>query len=460
MKIQLTEYQVKRILDLISEEENEKLNVMFVGDSLSAGPGYTWNYLLEKEHPDWKVTHVVKGAMKTDWMLKNMLPKLKEKKYDKVFIYGGTNDAFWVGTNLSNAVTNIQKMVDAVNAQGGQTYVFLGYEAGSVMTDKNLKPTKNKDGSILCDQNCMYKARERMIKLQKDLSNEITGAVIIPTIEGNSKWTSDGIHPGGAQHQLMKNHVSGYISNKTNKSNKNTTKDEKKDSNNSGSLSKKLSDQPDSDSFLRGLWKTMFGIKDGGEVETDGSDTSTNTDDSSSDDGVSDTFTVTPGKRIVITNPGVTVRKYPSDLEQKMKKVVSTDVFNQFIRDVNSIGLDPIVAMRQLYSESAFSPDVVKCSRKSTAGAQGIAQFMPGTWPAYGVGSPCDPKQALKAYVKFMGKLMEMFPGRIDLAIAGYNSGPYKSAYKQALKNKTPFTDLKGKIPTESYTYASSILQP
>jgi hypothetical protein len=59
-----------------------------------------------------------------------------------------------------------------------------------------------------------------------------------------------------------------------------------------------------------------------------------------------------------------------------------------------------------------------------------------------------------------MGKLMEMFPGRIDLAIAGYNSGPYKTAYKTSLKNKTPFTSLKGKIPNESYTYASSILQP
>jgi hypothetical protein len=59
-----------------------------------------------------------------------------------------------------------------------------------------------------------------------------------------------------------------------------------------------------------------------------------------------------------------------------------------------------------------------------------------------------------------MGKLMEMFPGRLDLSIAGYNSGPYKSAYKQALKNKTPFTDLKGKIPSESYNYASMILQP
>jgi len=109
MKLQLTEYQVKRILELLSEEENEKINVMFVGDSLSAAPGFTWNYLLAKDHPDWNVTHVVKGGMKTDWMLKNMLPKLKEKKYDKVFIYGGTNDAFWINVPLSSAVSNVHR---------------------------------------------------------------------------------------------------------------------------------------------------------------------------------------------------------------------------------------------------------------------------------------------------------------------------------------------------------------
>lgn len=449
MKLQLTEHQVKRILELISEEENDKINVMFVGDSLSAGPGYTWNYLLAKEHPDWNVTHVVKGGMKTDWMLKNMLPKLKEKKYDKVFIYGGTNDAFWINTSLSTAVSNVQKMVDAVKNQGGTPYVFLGYDAKSVMTDKALKPT------IYCDKSCMKKGRDRTAKLQEDLKSQITGAVIIPTIEGNEKWTGDGTHPGPAQHQLMKSHVNKYINNQSDDSSgtSNDTKDEKEDSDT------KIKDEPDSDSFLRGLWKTMFGIGGDKKIKTK-DDKESDSDVDSSDEDDNEKIIVKPGERMVINNPGVSVRKYPSDLEQRMKKVVDNDTFKEFINGVNSIGLDPVVAMRQLYSESAFSPDVVKCKRKSSVGAQGIAQFMPGTWPSYGTGSPCDPKQALKAYVKLMKHLMAMFPGRLDLAIAGYNSGPYKSAYKQALKNKTPFTSLKGKIPNESYNYASMILQP
>ena len=83
MKILVSENQFKFLFNLITENDDRvKENVMFVGDSLSAGKGATWNYLLEKSHPEWNVTHVVEGGKRTDWMLNNMLPKLKEKKYD------------------------------------------------------------------------------------------------------------------------------------------------------------------------------------------------------------------------------------------------------------------------------------------------------------------------------------------------------------------------------------------
>lgn len=434
MKIQLTEYQVKRILELISEEENEKLNVMFVGDSHSAGPGWTWNYLIAKDHPEWNVTHVTKGGKRTDWMLQNLKSKLKEKKYDLVFIYGGANDVM-SPLPISTPIKNIQSMVDLVNNQGGKAVVLTGFDSESTFNPNKIATTK------YCDRECMIGFKPKRVKYQTELASTITGAKIIPKLVGDINWSSDGVHMGSSKHKLMKDHIYSNTGDLKNISTDTKVKI-------SGNTETTKDGTPDSDSFLRGLWKTMFGIKDGGDVKSGG------------EEETQDTVETTPGERMVIDNPGVSVKKYPSDLEQKMKNVVGDDVFDEFVSNLKTIGLDKTIAMRQLYSESAFSPDVVKCKRKSSAGAQGIAQFMPGTWPSYGTGSPCDPKQALKAYVKFMGKLMEMFPGRIDLAIAGYNSGPYKSAYKQALKNKTPFTNLKGKIPTESYTYASSILQP
>jgi soluble lytic murein transglycosylase-like protein len=135
--------------------------------------------------------------------------------------------------------------------------------------------------------------------------------------------------------------------------------------------------------------------------------------------------------------------------------------FNKFKSDVESIGIPVDIAIRQLYTESAFSPDIMGCKRRSSAGAMGIAQFMPVTWPSYGKGGdPCKVSDALPAYVKLMSELVNKFNGRLDLAMAGYNGGPNRSALRDAVKNNTPFTELKGKIPEESYKYSLAILQP
>ena len=494
MKIIISEEQLHSLVNLIKEDDG-KINVMFVGDSLSSGPGYTWNYLLEKAHPDWDVTHVTKGGMKTDWMLNNMLPKLKQKKYDKVFIYGGTNNAFWVSTSLSNAVSDIQKMVDAVNEQGGQAYVFLGYDAKTVMKDEVLKPTKKADGTILCDMDCMKKGRDRMIQLQKDLSSQISNATIIPTVQGDPSWVAgDGIHPGASTHRLLKDQVEKYVGTTTKNDGGSNTETQnasqrlfnsiktilsKKDNMESSATPEDIKTMQFSLNVINKSDLPMTGQIDG-ETTQAIEDYQENNDLDSTGKLTPDTtggiisdllFKIT-GKRytfgkssktfnpMVIENPGVKIRTFPSDIDSKFKNAVGSN-YDSFISDVEGIGLDPKIAIRQLYNESTFSPDVMSCKRTSSAGARGIAQFMPGTWPTYGGGGdPCNISDALKAYPKMMKVLLNKFPGRLDLAIAGYNSGPNLKAYSEALKNKTPFTELKGKIPNESYKYASSILQP
>ena len=103
-----------------------------------------------------------------------------------------------------------------------------------------------------------------------------------------------------------------------------------------------------------------------------------------------------------LIDSNVSVRKYPSNIVDQFKKIPGVD-FNKFKSDVESIGIPVEIAVRQLYSESAFSPDIMGCKRRSSAGAMGIAQFMPGTWPTYGKGGdPCKVSDALPAYVKLM----------------------------------------------------------
>ncbi len=72
----------------------------------------------------------------------------------------------------------------------------------------------------------------------------------------------------------------------------------------------------------------------------------------------------------------------------------------------------------QIYAESNFNPFA-----RSPAGAQGIAQFMPGTADSYGLRNPFDPEQAIDAQARLMRDLLRRFAA-VPLALAAYNAGP------------------------------------
>ena len=73
----------------------------------------------------------------------------------------------------------------------------------------------------------------------------------------------------------------------------------------------------------------------------------------------------------------------------------------------------------QLMAESNFNPFAV-----SSAGAQGIAQFMPGTAASYGLHDPFDAPAAIDAQAHLMSDLLNEFGGSVSLALAAYNAGP------------------------------------
>jgi len=77
----------------------------------------------------------------------------------------------------------------------------------------------------------------------------------------------------------------------------------------------------------------------------------------------------------------------------------------------------PVVAA-QIDLESAWDPSVT-----SPAGAEGIAQFEPGTWAEWGKGSPFVPRDAFRAYGRFMGHLLGAEQGNLRNALAAYNAG-------------------------------------
>ena len=83
-------------------------------------------------------------------------------------------------------------------------------------------------------------------------------------------------------------------------------------------------------------------------------------------------------------------------------------------------GIPPLFFARLIWQESRFRPNAV-----SPKGAQGIAQFMPGTARLRGLSDPFEPKSALVASAAFLADLRAEF-GNLGLAAAAYNAGPQR----------------------------------
>jgi cell wall-associated NlpC family hydrolase len=92
--------------------------------------------------------------------------------------------------------------------------------------------------------------------------------------------------------------------------------------------------------------------------------------------------------------------------------------------------LSPPLLAAQLYQESAFDPKAV-----SPAGAEGIAQFLPGTWPSWSSAQDGDGKQdifnpadAIPAAARYdcaLARQVSKLAGdQIDNMLAAYNAGP------------------------------------
>lgn len=97
---------------------------------------------------------------------------------------------------------------------------------------------------------------------------------------------------------------------------------------------------------------------------------------------------------------------------------------------------------RLIWQESRFDPNAL-----STAGAEGIAQFMPSTGDLRGLGNAFDPAEALATSAEYLRFLGEKY-GNLGLAAAAYNGGEGRMSR---------YVSSGGYLPSETETYVEII---
>jgi len=165
-------------------------------------------------------------------------------------------------------------------------------------------------------------------------------------------------------------------------------------------------------------------------------------------------------------------RRNPSDISDALTRAAR---YHPAIRTAAArYSVDPHLLWTIGYLETRFEPRCV-----SPKGARGMMQFIPATGRRYGLFTRRDlhdPLRSIDAAARYVRDLNEMFGGRIDLVLAGYNAGeyavinsryrvpPYRETRSYVARGLSVFkritdVDILASTPIELTSTASSIIQ-
>lgn len=162
-----------------------------------------------------------------------------------------------------------------------------------------------------------------------------------------------------------------------------------------------------------------------------------------------------PEKSFVDVKPGFEPVILPlAPLKPLLKPVVfrsREEICDALVQSALNNDLPVPFFIRLLYQESTFRPAAI-----SSAGALGIAQFMPETAAHRRLDNPFDPAQAIPASARLLRDHYRKY-GNLGLAAAAYNAGPRRVDEWRAKKGPMPqetqdYVRVITGFPVESWT--------
>ena len=110
----------------------------------------------------------------------------------------------------------------------------------------------------------------------------------------------------------------------------------------------------------------------------------------------------------------------PAGLQPTSVPTLSQNVVRQHIQIAAArYGISSNLVDAVAWQESRYNPRA-----RSTAGAIGVMQLMPGTARQLGVRNPHDVQQNVAGGTAYLRKQLERFGNNVPLALAAYNAGP------------------------------------
>jgi soluble lytic murein transglycosylase-like protein len=138
-----------------------------------------------------------------------------------------------------------------------------------------------------------------------------------------------------------------------------------------------------------------------------------------------------PGGNLVLSDhppsdPSVSVRTFEAvnTVERlRVTRPVSGSYRDRFdgliVRHAEARGVRPDLVRAVVQVESGYNPGAI-----SVKGAMGLMQLMPATAASLGVKRPFDPEENIRGGVTYLRRLLDLYDGNEELALAAYNAGP------------------------------------